>query len=121
MTAGDIYTVAGSATGAGGESGDGGPATARAAQPRQGIAVDPSGDLYITDRPAATGLREVVSPRHRRSPSTPPPAAPSTATDPGGITITQPDGSQVTFYPRSAAAASPPTWRPRPASTAPCR
>ena len=49
MTAGDIYTVAGSASGGFGTSGDGRPAaTALLAHP-VGLAVDSSGDLYIAD------------------------------------------------------------------------
>jgi len=46
MTAGDIYTAAG--TGTPGYSGDGAPATAAEIQ-AQGIAVDPSGNLVILD------------------------------------------------------------------------
>ncbi len=46
MTAGDIYTVAGSASGS---SGDGGPATkARLALPG-GVAVDGAGNLLVAD------------------------------------------------------------------------
>ncbi len=47
MTAGDIYTVAGSGTG--GQSGDGGPATSAGLNYPQGVAVDGSGNLVIAD------------------------------------------------------------------------
>ena len=47
MTAGDIYTVAGSGTG--GQSGDGGPATSAELNFPQGVAVDGSGNLVIAD------------------------------------------------------------------------
>ncbi len=47
MTAGDIYTVAGSDTG--GQSGDGGPATSAELNFPQGVAVDGSGNLVIAD------------------------------------------------------------------------
>ena len=47
MTAGDVYTVAG--TGAIGFSGDGGPATAAEFHQATNIAVSSAGDLLITD------------------------------------------------------------------------
>src|SRR6266702_2205413 len=47
MTAGDIYTVAGS--GRFEFSGDGGPATAAGLRDPQGVTVDPSGNLVIAD------------------------------------------------------------------------
>ena len=47
MTAGDIYTVAG--TGTPGYSGDGGPATSAELQDPLGISVDGSGNLLISD------------------------------------------------------------------------
>jgi sugar lactone lactonase YvrE len=47
MTAGDIYTVAG--TGAGGFSGDGGPATSAELSFPEGVAVDTAGNLLISD------------------------------------------------------------------------
>jgi trimeric autotransporter adhesin len=49
MTAGDIYTIAGSAAGTYGGSGDGGPATAALLSSPQSVAVDSSGDVYLTD------------------------------------------------------------------------
>jgi RHS repeat-associated protein len=65
MTAGDVYTVAGSASGQGGHSGDGGPATSALLSAQFGIAMDSNGDLYIDDSgnnriqevPAATGTQ----------------------------------------------------------------
>jgi hypothetical protein len=47
MTAGDIYTVAGDGTG--GFAGDGGPATSAELSGPQGVAVDGSGNLVISD------------------------------------------------------------------------
>jgi hypothetical protein len=47
MTAGDIYTVAG--TGGVGYFGDGGSATAALLNSPTGVAVDPSGDLFVAD------------------------------------------------------------------------
>ena len=53
MTAGDIYTVAGTgfvtSDGRGGFSGDGGPATAADLAYPEGIALDRAGDLVIAD------------------------------------------------------------------------
>jgi YD repeat-containing protein len=65
MTAGDVYTVAGSASGTGGHSGDGGPATSALLSAQFGIAMDGNGDLYIDDSgnnriqevPAASGTQ----------------------------------------------------------------
>ncbi len=47
MTAGDIYTIAGS--GAVGHSGDGGPASIATLDKPQGVALDPSGNVLIAD------------------------------------------------------------------------
>jgi hypothetical protein len=49
MTAGDIYTVAGSSIGTSGDSGDGGAATSALLDYPYAVAVDSSGDLYIAD------------------------------------------------------------------------
>jgi RHS repeat-associated protein len=91
MTAGDIYTVAGSSTGGFGDSGDGGPATAARFNFLPEVAVDPSGNLYISDQQNNT-LREVIA-----STGSPFPVSPAAT----GVTINQANGSQVTFYPQS--------------------
>ncbi len=50
MTAGDIYTVAGSSTGTSGSSGDGGAATSALLHYPTGVALDSAGDLFIADQ-----------------------------------------------------------------------
>jgi sugar lactone lactonase YvrE len=65
MTQDDIYTIAGSATGASGHSGDGGPAAAALLHEPYDMASDPAGDLFIADAdnnrvqeiPAANGTQ----------------------------------------------------------------
>ena len=49
MTAGDIYTVAGSSAGVQGASGDSGPATSALLYDPESVAVDSDGDLIIAD------------------------------------------------------------------------
>jgi YD repeat-containing protein len=49
MTAGDIYTVAGSSSGSSGSSGDGGAATSALFAGTSAVALDPQGDLIIDD------------------------------------------------------------------------
>jgi RHS repeat-associated protein len=100
MTAGDIYTVVSTSGSAG--TADGVPATSIDLGLVQGIGVDPFGDLFVTNEdfsnPGNSHLREVVSGN-----------GPLVATSPAvgatwstsGITITQPGGSQITFYPKS--------------------
>lgn len=65
MTANHIYTIAGSATGQSGSSGDGGPATSALLDIPGFVRVDPAGNVYIADDqnfriqevPAATGTQ----------------------------------------------------------------
>ena len=57
MTAGDIYTIAG--TGTSGFSGDGSPATAAELYTPSGVAVDAAGNLFIADS-ANNRIREVT-------------------------------------------------------------
>jgi RHS repeat-associated protein len=89
MTANDIYTVAGSATGAYGSSGDGGPNTAALLESPSSVGFDASGDLLISDY-SNNKLREVVASAPSAFPSSP---------TPSGITVNQGDGAQVTFIP----------------------
>ena len=49
MTADHVYTVAGSASGTGGSSGDSGPAASALLSAPSGVTVDPSNDLLIAD------------------------------------------------------------------------
>ena len=63
MTAGDIYTVAGSASGTAGSSGDGGPATSALLSSPTGVALDAAGDLYIADQ-ANNRAQEVAATTH---------------------------------------------------------
>ena len=99
MTAGDMYTVAGSATGvSGSDSGIGGPATSDLMNGGFGLAVDPHGDLYVTD--SDNYLMEVVS-SVGATITTPPGAASSLYPAPQGLTVTQPGGAQVSFYPEN--------------------
>jgi RHS repeat-associated protein len=98
MTAGYIYTVAGAAAGTRGKTGDGGPATAARLAVPPSVTTDPAGDLFITDAQNNT-IREVTA-----TSASPFPAAPA----PAGITITQDNGSQVTFYPQTAGSCTAP-------------
>jgi RHS repeat-associated protein len=91
MTAADIYDVAGSETGTSGSSGDGGPATAALLNGPVGIGTDPAGDLFLTDS-MSNLLREVTATNNPVFAENPLPAA---------ITITQPGGAQITFYPKN--------------------
>ena len=101
MTAGDEYTVAGSATGVSGNSGDGGPATSALLANIRSVSLDPENDLYITDNANDT-VREVAS--ATANAIAPAPGQTSAlviapaGTAPAGLTITQPGGAQVTFW-----------------------
>lgn len=110
MTASDMYTVAGSSTGSEGNSGDGGPATAALLNTPDGVSIDAAGSLYITGN--SNSLREVVS--ATAATITPAPGqtsalaiAPGGAA-PGGITVTQPGGAQVTFYAQTSGSCASP-------------
>jgi RHS repeat-associated protein len=96
MTAGHIYTVAGSAAGLPGESGDGGPATSALMDQPAGMAIDNLGNLFTAD---SSFVREMVS-----SAGAPFKVFPS-AISGLGISISQAGGSQVNFYPKTG---SPP-------------
>ena len=63
MTAGDIYTIAGSSSGSSGDSGDGGAATSAKMNFPLGLTFDSNGDLYIADQ-ANNQVREVAATTH---------------------------------------------------------
>ena len=111
MTANDIYTVAGSATAASGNSGDGGPATAALMHTTESISLDPAGDMYITDNTNNT-IREVTAENASYIPGTAQEASAliiaQTGQTPAGLTITQPGGAQITFYPKSGGSCTSP-------------
>ncbi|HEY5989389.1 MAG TPA: hypothetical protein VIV12_23870, partial [Streptosporangiaceae bacterium] len=106
MTANHIYTVAGAADGSSGNSGDGGPAASALMHTAENVSLDPAGDMYITDF-HNNHLREVTS---ATAPTiTPAPGYTSALYPaPGGITITQPEGAQVTFYAQTSGACPSP-------------
>ena len=85
MQAGYIYRVAGNGTG---YSGDGGPAASAALRPVYGLAVGPSGSLYLDDTMNSL-VREVAAP------TSPFPVWPAS----GDVTVTETTGAEVTFYP----------------------
>ena len=60
MTANDVYTVAGSAIGTSGNSGDGGAATSATLANPGGITTDANGDLYVADY-SNNQIREVAA------------------------------------------------------------
>jgi trimeric autotransporter adhesin len=105
MTTGDEYTVAGSQTHVAGNSGDGGPATAALMANSESVSLDPEGDLYITDNTNDT-VREVAS--ATANAIAPAPGQTSAlviapaGTSPAGLTVTQPGGAQVTFWPQTS-------------------
>ena len=63
MTAGDVYTIAGSSSGTSGNSGDGGAATSAKMNFPVGLTFDANGDLYIADE-ANNQVREVAATTH---------------------------------------------------------
>jgi RHS repeat-associated protein len=94
MQAGYIYTVAGSASGTNGYSGDAGPATAALLDYPFGITVDPSGSLYLTDA-YNNRLREVAA-----TATSPFSFSPTPANLP--VTVNESTGAEVSFYPQVA-------------------
>lgn len=88
MSSGDIYTVAGSASGTSGNSG-GHPATSGLLGDPSGVGIDPWGDLFI-----AQSINNKVS-EVAGTARSPLPVQPT----PVGVTINQPSGSQTNFYP----------------------
>jgi RHS repeat-associated protein len=106
MTAGNMYTVVGSSSGASGSSGDGGPATSARLTVAENVSLDPEGDVYVTDK-LDNRLREMVS----GTPATIAPAPGLTSAQypaPGGITVTESGGAQVSFYAQSGGSCSVP-------------
>jgi RHS repeat-associated protein len=100
MTAGDIYNVAGSQSGAGGFAGNGGPATNSLMFEPFGIGTDPAGDLFLLQAGpswAESQIQEVTATATSAIPAAPGQTS-SVSPAPGGITVTQPGGAQVTFY-----------------------
>jgi RHS repeat-associated protein len=102
MTAGNIYDVAGSESGQGAgwgtPNGGGGPATSALLDAPVGIGTDAAGDLFLTNS-MSDYLMEV------QATST---SAFATYETAGALTITQPGGSQVTFYPQSGGSCASP-------------
>jgi RHS repeat-associated protein len=100
MTANDVYTVVGSSSGASGSSGDGGPGTSARLTVAENVSLDPEGDVYVTDK-LDDRLREMVT--HTPATITPAPSLTSALYPaPGGITVTEPGGADVTFYSQSS-------------------
>ena len=120
MTAGDIYTVAGSATGARASSGDGGPATAALMSYADRHLRRPGRRPVHHRHRTAAPLREVVSATATATVPRPRPDHRAPLPYPGGITVTQPGGAQVTFYAQAAGACAAPTSAAGSGSTAPC-
>src|SRR5260370_19078636 len=110
MTAGDIYNVAGSASGTPGLSGNVGRATSAQMYQPYGIGTDPAGDLYIlqTGEGWATSILQEVTAAATSAIAAAPGQTSSLSPAPGGITVTHPRGAQVTFYPQVTAPCPPP-------------
>ena len=107
MTAGDIYTVAGNANGTFGDSGSGGPATSAELDNPNSVSIEPNGNLLIADQDSSSMIEAVHAEKILEVTAT------STSTFPtspvgGGVTVTQADGSQVTFYPQVNSACTAP-------------
>ncbi len=90
MSGNDMYTILGQANGTEGTTGDGGPASAAYLDQPNAVNLDPFGDLLVPDTDNAV-LREVFASTTQIFSVTP---------EPTGVTITQGDGSQITFQPK---------------------
>jgi RHS repeat-associated protein len=110
MQYGDIYTIAGQA-GQASDTGNGGPATMATIFFAMSNRTDSYGDLYIGDWSSGQ-LREIPSASPATLSASPGAAYPSPYYPPpgstiggtsyaGGITITQPGGAQVSFWPQN--------------------
>jgi RHS repeat-associated protein len=88
MGANDVYTIAGSATGTSGSSGDGGLSTSALLNTTESVAFDSAGDMLVLDK-GNNKLREVTASTASTWPLTPAPS----------VTVNQGDGAQVTFVP----------------------
>jgi RHS repeat-associated protein len=95
MTTGDIYTVAGSTAGTAGYLGDGGAAASAETYSPMGLDIDPYGDLLIADS-GNNVVREVFNSTNQLF---------GTLPQGTGITISQANGSEVTFYPKNSGGA----------------
>jgi RHS repeat-associated protein len=91
MTAGDMYTVINSSTTAG-SGGDGGPATAAGLNWPGPVTFDAGGNMLIPDA-LDNKVREVFATTSQLLTTSPAGA---------GITVSQPGGAQVTFYPKNS-------------------
>jgi RHS repeat-associated protein len=100
MTADDVYTIAGSATGTAGFGGDGalGTASGSLLNTPAGVVVDAMGNLYISDT-ANNRLRELAAGSDSVLQTTPVPSA---------ITFNDGSGAEDTFYPQTGGSCSPP-------------
>ncbi|MGH3190974.1 MAG: fibronectin type III domain-containing protein [Streptosporangiaceae bacterium] len=99
MTAGDIYNVVGTESGTAGVTGNGNPATATQIALPYGIGTDPAGDIYLLQMGIMSQigtLQAVAATSYAAIPAAP--GQPSSLSPaPVGFTVTQTDGTQVTF------------------------
>ena len=95
MQTGYLYDVAG--VGAFGYAGDGGPATSAHLDAPYGLAFGPSGTLYLSDAPHGV-VREVAGASALF------PISPAS----GEVTVNEPTGAEITFYPEVAGGCTSP-------------
>lgn len=106
MTARDVYTILGQASGTAGTSGDGGPAAAAFLDLPNSVNIDPDGDLLVPDT-ANSKLREVFNSTTQLFSTTPAGT---------GTTFVQADGSRVDFQPKLSTGLCPADWMVYPGS-----